>query len=74
MLPITTSSRCRRLLACSIVLGLFAVLPPNSAQGDDQPLDAATLKKVKAATVHFQVKLQDGRVGQATVSSPTSRT
>jgi S1-C subfamily serine protease len=37
---------------------------PSTAGAEGPPLDAAALKKVKAATVYLQVKLLDGRVIQ----------
>jgi hypothetical protein len=46
-----------RLLA---VLALFAFAAP-AARAQDKPLDAAALKRVKAATVSLRVQLQDGR-------------
>jgi hypothetical protein len=45
------------------LLFLFA-LPVPRAAADTPQLDAEVLKKVKAATVHLKVTLQDGRVGQ----------
>ncbi len=47
----------QRLYAAVVALAFVAA--PAPAQ--DKPLDAATLKKVKAASVHIRVKLQDGR-------------
>ncbi len=51
--------RCRPIALLAVLV--LALAP--AARADD-PLDAAVLKKVKAATVYLRVKLTDGRVVQ----------
>jgi hypothetical protein len=45
----------------SLALVALVALAVGSARAQEKPLDPAALKKVKAATVYIQVKLQDGR-------------
>lgn len=49
---------------CSFVLASLALFLPALARAEAPALDAATLKKVKAATAHLQVKFADDREAQ----------
>ena len=53
-----------RLIPIGLATALFMLGLPVLRAADGPQLDAATLKRVKAATVHFKVTLSDGRIAQ----------
>jgi S1-C subfamily serine protease len=54
----------RQLLVALAALALFLLLASHAPAADGPQIDAAVLKAVKAATVHFKVTLSDNRVVQ----------